>query len=133
MCFIGFLHGCNKIHDWGLPREPKACQQCGFWAKQYHQDEEVQRKFLQMVFLDMCEAAGGYCRDHRYVDAFDRQWAHHSPSEVLEAMAASKYPANLASTKAWCRSVYPQLGHLLWTPTATGTLCCCARALDELD
>ena len=133
ICFVGFLHGCNKIHDWGLPCEPAACQQCTRLARHYNNDAELRRKFLHMVFLDMCTEAGGYYRDHRYLDAFCYRWAQHAPGDVLVAVAASKYPTRLADTKVWCRSTYPPLAHFLWTTPTTRTICCCTQALDEMD
>ena len=132
MFFVGYLHGCNKIHDWH-PMQPPACRLCRSEAAALERHPQVRKDFCRMVLLDMFAAAGQYSSDHIYFDTFERKWQAHAPQQVLYAVAASKYPSPLAETKRWCWRVHPALAHSLWIPGTWWRLYCCCRALDELD
>ena len=131
--FLGFQHGCNKIHDWSVPARPTACSYCLLRATELQAATDVRRDFLHMVLLGMFDRAGGYKNHHRYLDDFERRWTGHDPQQVLEAACASRFTPDLAPLKKWCQHVYPELAHHLWVPWHIGKLCCCPLALHTLD
>ncbi|CAE7236597.1 unnamed protein product [Symbiodinium necroappetens] len=114
--FLGFQHGCNKIHDWHVSDRPTACSYCLSRAKQLQAAADVRRDFLHMVLLGMYDRAGGYANHHRYLDEFEHRWTGHDPPQILAAASASLYAPDIVPIKTWCQHVYPELAHHLWVP-----------------
>ena len=122
LLFLGFEHGSNKIHHWGIPPRPLACPACTSTADTLQKDPGVQRQFLHMVLLSMFTAAGSYSSNHRYFDEFERRWDGCCPEQVLTAARASIYSSGLREVQDWCTECYPALAHYLWKPPAIGKL-----------
>ncbi|CAE7206409.1 unnamed protein product [Symbiodinium microadriaticum] len=84
LLFLGFEHGCNKIHHWGMPQGPMACSACAGAADALQKDPKVRRQFLHMVLLSMFTTAGSYSSNHRYFDEFERRPLWVAPTPGLQ-------------------------------------------------
>ncbi|OLP80230.1 LINE-1 retrotransposable element ORF2 protein [Symbiodinium microadriaticum] len=116
--FLGYAHGCNKIHDWGIPDLPATCGHCLQQAEYARNLPTLRREFMHMVLLSMFDQAGGYRKDYEYFNAFQQRWQQSDPQQILYAATASKYSPDLQPIKAWCAEAYPALAHVLWkSPT----------------
>ena len=131
--FLGYVHGSNKIHDWGIPALPATCGQCLQQAEYARNSPVLRREFMHMVLLSMFDQAGGYRKDYAYFDAFQQRWQQSDPQQILYAATASKYSPDLQPLKDWCVTAYPALAHVLWKSPTIRRLSCCESALDTLD
>ena len=81
----------------------------------------------------MFDEAGGYSRHHVYFNEFEARWKGHEPEQVECAARASLYVPDFYVVQQWFGDLYPALAHELWTPWVLGKLCCCSRALQDMD
>ena len=81
----------------------------------------------------MFDRAGGYKQHYQYFDEFEERWRGHDPEQMECAARASLYPPDFFQVRQWFGDLYPTLAHELWTPWLYGKLCCCSRALQDMD
>ena len=106
---------------------------CKDRAAELRQNPVVRDHFLRIILLAMFDEAGGYSRHHVYFNEFEAKWTDHDPEQVECAARASLYVPNFYMVQQWVGDLYPELAHALWTPWTHGKLCCCSRALQDMD
>ena len=94
LLYLGYQHGCNKIHNWTRSDRPVACTACKDRAAELRQNPVVRDHFLRIILLAMFDEAGGYSRHHVYFNEFEAKWTDHDPEQVECAARASLYVPN---------------------------------------